>query len=279
VQKENMTEKEALRKLIGERDYLQEWLKSVKAADDAIPEAQKKLEMLNWQIEVLNNKPEVSDEIPLTDLPTIVDQDDRLTRAVFPIYPHIDTHELLNTTAVTTSGTAYMYAYLTRVGDLGTEDALDYSKYYIRSYQDIQNNQNRNAEVRKIISTKLSQNVLERFDRANASMEKYKSGLRERTATAMEFRTLLDGIKGDLIAMGKRSQKEDINWDIMVERVFSSDKQSTNYIELIRQGKLRSSLIESLSRIGKDREGSMTLELENLWIQILDHIFTILSLL
>jgi hypothetical protein len=51
------------------------------------------------------------------------------------------------------------------------------------------------------------------------------------------------------------------------------------YQGLITQGARRSALIDTLSRIAKDREGKLLNNMEDIWTQTLDHIFIVLGLI
>lgn len=100
----------------------------------------------------------------------------------------------------------------------------------------------------------------------------------ERTAAAMEIRTLLDGVKGELWERAKKWPKENMTWDIMADRLAVNDLTGHSK-ELMTQGKIRSSLIHRLSDIGKDREGGSATNLDYIWTEVLDHLYAILGLI
>lgn len=119
---------------------------------------------------------------------------------------------------------------------------------------------------------------IERFDRAYNAFYAFKSDIGTRTAAAGEIRTLLDGIKGVLYNKARKSEKEDVNWSQMSQRLAKNGTNSIECQNISAQERVRGNLINDLSIILKDREGIILRNLENIWIESLDHIFTILSL-
>ncbi len=94
------------------------------------------------------------------------------------------------------------------------------------------------------------------------------------SAAAAEMRTLLDGVKGALYSKARSNPNENMTWDDMAKRLA---KRNTEEAIIAREGKRRSSLYSQLSDIFKDR-GSALPTLTHLWTQVLDHVFTVLSL-
>jgi hypothetical protein len=91
------------------------------------------------------------------------------------------------------------------------------------------------------------------------------------------MRNLLDGIRGDLFKLARKWPKENMTWQKMAERLAKGGSTGVECQELIRQERNRSSLISRLSDILKDRETGSLTNLDNVWTQVMDHIYTVLA--
>jgi hypothetical protein len=272
-------ESDEAKKLEANRDYLAQWLERHKKAQFVAPYIQMNLEITEWEIQALANRPDEASEIPLTGLSARFDRDRNYLSNVLPMMPEYEPHELVNSTAVWTSGSASVYEYVTRVGELGTPNALAYSQKYTLSYNELQNAQARPNEVRALIERLNSPQTLQRFDRALSAHYAARSGTGQRTAAASEMRTLLDGLQGDLFARARKWKKENMTWATMAERLSKGKSGQTEQQELANQEAARTRLISQLSDVLKNREGSSSMNLDNLWAQVLDHIYIVLGLI
>lgn len=267
-----------MKSLKAKRDYLREWIERCKKAQDIVPSIRMNLEMTEWEIEALANRPEEAEEIPLGDLQARFDQEyDYLTRH-FPMIPEYDPSAIPTLAAVTTSGSASTYVYVFRVGGLGTQEAQRYSEKYTQAYRDLQATQSRPGEIRDLIGSLGNPQTLKRFDRAFNTYFAAKSGTGERSTAAAAMRTLLDGIQGDLFQIARKWPTENMKWETMAGRLAKGPVDGTEHRELLRQNSIRGSLVSQLSTVLKDREGSSLTDLDDLWTQVLDHVYIVLRL-
>lgn len=266
-------------KLKENREYLREWIKRYKNAQDVLLYVQRNMDITEWTINALNERPDEAENIPLADLKDIFDRNyDHLKRSL-PMMPDYDPDAVRNATILSSSGASKVYDYISRVGDLGTTWAVAYCKKYTTSYRELQTAQARSQAVRELLQKLNNPQTLERFDRALSAYSAVKSGTVERTAAALAMRNLIDGMKGDLFDKARSWRKENMTWDEMAKRLSKGQPGGTEYQELIDQRKTRTSLIKHLSAIAKDREGGPRTNLDYVWTQILDHIYTVLGLL
>jgi hypothetical protein len=166
------------------RDYLSTWIENFGQAEELIPRIQKELEKTDWEIEALDNAPEESDEIPMGDMSKNFNVDYEHMTHVLPMLPRYNADQFMGATGISASGTASVYEFVSRVGDLGTEQAIEYSNQYTQKYQVIQSDHNRLNDVRMHLAKFHNQDTLDRFDRAAASYAKFKASVGERTASA-----------------------------------------------------------------------------------------------
>jgi hypothetical protein len=93
------------------------------------------------------------------------------------------------------------------------------------------------------------------------------------------MRNLLGGVEGDLFQLARSKDKENMTWELMIERLAKGVPKGHEYRELISQIAFRSTLVSRLSDVLKDREAGSENDIGHLWTQVLDHIHTILGLL
>jgi hypothetical protein len=262
------------------RDYLATWLEKFGKAQEVVPRVQKELEKTEWEIDALSNLPDEAVEIPSGDMTILFDNDYRyLTREALPMIPTFDVSKMSSSDAISASGTASVYEYVARIGDIATPTAFKFSNHYTVKYQEIQLAHDRPKEIRNLLAKLPNKNTAERFDRAENSYLQFKAGTGEKTSAAFENRTFIYGLSGDLFQVARKLEKENMTWEIMAERLSKNGKTGIEYNEVIRQKSIRSSLIERLSEVGKDREGSSVVNLHHIWTETLDHVFTILSVI
>jgi hypothetical protein len=205
---------------------------------------------------------------------SITSQNNTYIKNTIPMLPPINNQTLSNAMATTASGVDTTYSQLLIVSELGTSTALDYANLYTSKYQELQQAQERPQAVRSLLLVKHSTSTLERFDKALAAFKRAKLEIGSESAAAAEIRTLLDGVQGDLFNKARHYPKENMIWDSMAQRLGKCDSEREI---IVREGVVRSSLYNQLSSVLKDRGGSLP-TLTHLWTQVLDHLFSVLTL-
>jgi hypothetical protein len=261
------------------RNYFVTWLDNFGQAQEYVPKVQRELEKTDWEIEALDNVPYEADEIPKGDMEINFENDYKFLTRVLPMIPTFDVSAFSSSDAISTSSTASVYEYVSKVGDIGTPKAFEYSNLYTTKYQAIQLEHNRPNDIRLLLAKLQNQGTLDRFERAETSYLQFKAGKGERTAAAMEMRTFLDGVQGDLFQSARKWKKEKMTWEKMAEKLSKGGASSLECKEMIRQDKTRSSLISRLSDIGKNREGGSITNLNHIWTELLDHVYAVLNII
>jgi hypothetical protein len=275
----NLMSKDELDNRKAKHDYLANWLENYGQAEELVPKVQREKEKTEWEIEALDNAPDEADEIPKGDMVVNFEIDYEHLTHTLPMLPTFDTNAFMGSTGVSTSGTASVYEFVSRVGDIGTQKAIEYSNHFTGRYQAIQSEHNRSTDIRILLARFHNQGTSDRFERAEDSYMRFKAGVGERTAAAMEIRTFLDGLKGDLFQKAKKREKENMTWEEMAIILSKGGASSVECHEMVQQGKIRSSLISRLSDVGKNREGGSITDLNHIWTEALDHIYTVLNII
>ncbi len=267
--------KDLIAKLEEKKQYLLKLLSRYEKAQDIIPSVQKNLDLTEYEIQALSNPPDEAAEIQIEGLSDNIERDYKLTVDAYPMIPKYKAPIISSSTGITTSGSATVYDFVAKVGDLDTPEAKSYSQLYVDKYHQLQEAQSRSKDVRFMISKLRNDRTLERFDKAEKSYSLFKARIVPKTSSATEIRTLVDGVKGDLFNIARNWPKENMTWEKMVERLAIGEVQKQ---ELTDQEKTHSSLISRLSDVLKEREGGSVINLENIWTQVLDYLFVLFSL-
>lgn len=258
--------------------YIERWLRRYKDIKEALPFIQKIKELLEWESEALEDKPEEAEEIPLPDVESEDFRRLDFFKNTFPMSPKIDKYQFINSTAVTTGGSSDLFQYVARVGDLDTPEAIRYSEEFTTKYEAIQENQSRQDDVESLIKSLGNHRTLERFHRAKQAIAEVKTEIGNRTSAANELRNLIRGVKGDLFQHARKWDKENMTWELMGKRLSKGGEDSPSYIEILESEKRYRQLKERLSDVLKDlKKGSLT-NLSYIWSEVLDHTYILLSL-
>ena len=161
----------------------------------------------------------------------------------------------------------------------GFPAAASYASKHLESYERLQRSQQRPAAVRSAIEELFTGDTLTRFDVAHSGVRKTELGVSSASAAAMEIRTFLDGVQGQLFSAARKHPQQSMNWEIMARALFDRPCDATMLNQLLAQGPLRSELIDELSGIGKRRTAHDQNDLKNVWMRSLDHVFIVLNLL
>lgn len=248
-------------------------------AQTAIPIIQQNLDLTDWQIRAYKNLPPESVEIPKPSRKDELESENQYLRGLFPVLTIPSEQQLFSSTSVTISGGSIDFNYVNRIRDLGTPSAIEYGNTFILEYNQLQDVQQRPQQVRALLGKLNSTNLLERFDSAHQACLAFRSGSEKRTAAANEVRNLLLGFKGELLNLARHFPKENMTWNTMSARLAINGGGGTEHIILIAQNSVHSSLLSRLADVLKDREGGSITNIDSIWSETLDHLFTVLGLI
>jgi len=252
-----------------------DWQDGFKTAQEIAPQIQRNKELTEWQKNALKDLPEEASDIPVIGLEDQLNRDFTHLKLNLPIIPSNDVASFAYTTGSSSAITSEIFSIVSRAGDIDTPETKSYSKKYAQSYQELQESQSRSNEVRKLISELGNNQTVRRFDDAKEAVTLYKTGTYKRTGCATDIRNLLAGVEGDLFQNARKWDKENMTWETMAERL---SKEECEFDEIIRQKGVRSSLLDRLADVLKDREGGSITNIEFIWTQVLDHLIALLVL-
>ncbi len=268
-----------IKKLEERKAYFEEVKSSYLKAQAVIPFIQQNIDLTDWRIRAYKNLPPESAEVPKFSRKDELESENQYLRGLYTVLNIPSEPQLFSSTSVTISGGSADYNYLNRIRDLGTPSAIEYGNTFILEYHQLQDVQQRPQQVRALLEKIKSKNLFERFDSAHEAYLAFRSGSGKRTGTANEMRNLLLGFKGELLNLARHFPKENMTWDTMSARVAINGGGGTEHVILSAQNRVHSSLFARLADVLKDREGGSIINLDSIWTETLDHLYTVLGLI
>jgi hypothetical protein len=261
------------------RDYLKEWLEKHQKASEAVPLLQRAYELVDWSCEALSKKPKEAEQIKTTDLTVRFSRGIEEVKSVLPMIPDIDNKAITLVNTIAVSGANATYDHILNVGEIPEKACYFYYQEQSKAYKFLQRSHNRVDEVRELLRLSVSESTVQQFDVAVKAYYSAAGGAGERSAAALEMRTLLDNVQGDLFNKARQWPKENMTWPIMSNRLCPIASDPARYAELTAEEENRSRLMEYLSSILKRREGQTQKNIDDIWAIVLDHIFVVLNIL
>jgi len=259
-----------MKKLIETRNYLQAWQERLKKANEVVPAVQEAIEEFDWQIETLNQRPPESHAIATSQIDEQADIAYERITGILPQMPQYDPSIGIQINSIAAAGGTVSFLYIQQVNDMGTPGALDYAKNAFTSYRVLQVSHSRPDRVRNLIVKKFP-TVVSKFDSAKTTYLRCSAGIVPEHNSALEMRTVLDAIKGELFERARSLPKEKMTWEKMSERLVSDlNRRAT----LLKQKDIRRTLYDDLSNVLKQRE---VRSIDILWMQTLDHLLVVLT--
>jgi hypothetical protein len=255
------------------------FIEQVKKGAEVIPRVQEILAVCEWQEGVFAQFTAEVAGIRSDDLTEALQRENDYYASVLPVMPRLDKQFSATASAFTASSAIFTLDYISRIEQFGTPAVSLIAKEHAGGYFQLQERQGRPQTVREMISLLLNIGTLDRFDKASQAHDAAKVGMLSPTAAAMEMRLFLEGVKGDLFEFARRKVKEDMNWEIMAERLAINGPGSSEEEELLQLVKVYPDLFNRLSQIGKERDKHASPDIAGLWAQVLDWTYSVLQLI
>jgi hypothetical protein len=261
------------------RNSISDWLKKAVEVRKFEPFVRQAHDMLSWQCESFNKipdnapdiKPEAveslyfSGEVFLKRLPQITTQTDNdFSIAAVP--------------ATTIPGSSMTFEYLNDIYSQISPEDQKIILPQINSYKSLQEIQKRYESLKEKLG-KLNPDVEKELETASRELQHYKNSTAGVFSPASAIRNVLQHFKGELLFKARKTEKETPNWDIMAERFVLETSLSPEYNILKNERYKHTGLYDKLSRILKGNKFVTPDELENLFIEVIDHMHTVLSLI
>ena len=268
-----------LKKLHQKRAYFEEWLRRHTASDEAAEEVKRQLELTQWQIKAIESSPPEADEIPRPNFGGTLDSDLANLPVVLPLIPEYRRTQYLSASAYTSTGTMSVFQFASRVGDIPSPAANEYSNRVTAEFRQIQARHDRPALLRELLASSCGQSTLKRLEEAILSYQAFHMASGSRRGAATDMRTLIDGVKGDLFSRSMRPNhpKEKVSWGAMSSRLAKGGRNSDHHKELKALEDKHTSLSSRLSDVIHDREAGSLTNLDDIWTELQEYLVALLG--
>lgn len=257
---------------------MDDFLSTYKAAGDVVPQVVQMRATAQWELDLLENLPSSVSDYPQTNMGLAFQRgQDFIANAIPPVTTY-DFRLTASATAISASGATEAYDYLLGIEQSGLPEAIEYAGKYTSDFRDLQTSVKRESQVRALLERLGGGSTLARFDRASRIAASAGIGAAEPTAAAMEIRTFMDGLKGDLENLARQPREQKVSPQQIAERLAVGGPQGAEYEELLRQWDARSRLMTRLTNVGKDRVPGDGAAIRDTWAEVLEHIYVVLTL-
>jgi len=269
-----------LEELQKRREYLMQWQENHSAAKDVAPIIKEQLDYANWAMDSLKEMPTMSGEKGQPDFVNRLEAENAYMRDAIPMIPQYNMVDAYGATAVNTSGYSGMYQYIAGAQDYGKVQVVDWSKTYTNRYREIQETHGKKDRVRSLITQLEDGQLNVRFDDAYKNFVLSQSDEKECIAAANSIRNLLYGIRGKLWERVPHQKNEKFKWEKMVTSLVDQGLLNLQQQQTLNDEQATYDyIISELSPMAKNHGSTTSSLLENVWTQLLDLIYVLLTLI
>lgn len=264
-----------MNKLRETEEYLRNWLEHFKQVSNAAPAVQQTFEEVTWARQALDGRPPEAANLSTAQIDHWVEAAHVHITSSLPQIPHFDPKTVTQVNSLTTSANNAVSAYIQDVAKLGTSAAIRWATKQIAMYKSLQERYTRSDHVRDLLAKRWPQ-VLPRFDAAVTAYKRCAINTGSDAAAAVEMRTTLDAVQGELFYKARLTPREKMNWDVMANRL-AQDPIRCQVLQA--QGLNREALMGYLSNMAKRRPGNKTPmpNIDALWTMWIDHLFLVIT--
>ena len=255
------------------RERLSSWLERARDVKDAAPWVQQALEQVEWQEATLAARPSEAGAIP-EDVNQAIDLLHRQVGTFLAPLQGVDIRAVTLVNSISTSTSSVIYTSVIKVPSIDSPSVQDYIESHGAAYVQLQERQNRFAAAKDWLA-RLSSSLATQFERAKEAYHAARACVGERSAAALEIRTFMGMLEGELFEKARRHSKENMTWERMVDILLPRADQAATREELLRQKKTRAKLLDELSDVAKRREGVNIQDLDKIWVRTLDHVYVV----
>ena len=262
-----------MNKLKETEDYLHAWLVNLHKANKIAPTVQEALEEVSWARQAMSFRPPESNSVSTALVQNWAETAHTNISNALPMIPSFTSTSATQVSSSATFSNTAVVSYIIEVGEIGTPAATEYAHKQIDIYNTIKEKHSRPALVRKLLA-KRWHSCLERFDEAIEAYKKNTARTGTETAAAIEIRTALESVKGELFEEARTSSREKMDWSKMAHRLGCNEEHRKR---LIDQETIHKTLHDHLSNMAKRRPANQLTSIDAIWAMFLDHLFVMLT--
>lgn len=260
-------------------DTLSNWLQKVRKVHEIESYVQQEYENTLWQRDALYSVPKDAPDLNASVVRSLENSKHVYERYLPSINgPSSQYTNPSSFNATVIPGSSDTFRYISQVAPNLQDDEKEKLNCQIVSYIELQNKQNRVATVKSMLE-KLDPKLVDEFELAEKEFQHFKNNTAEVIVPAGALRNVLQHFKGQIFFKARNTPKETPNWSIMASRLVVSGVPSPEHSTLEGEAKTDSQLYDRLSHIFKGNLAATATDIENIFVEVTDHFFTVLSLI
>ena len=259
-------------------EHLYDWLNAVNQAKDNVPYVQNMVDQANVDLQAFMQMPEDGEEFisPLTLKEYL--KGNETIKANLPVPTMLDSDSIRLTGVISTTGSTGAYEAIITAGKVDDPELNQWSHKFRHPFYEIIQNQSRLEIVTEKLEVLNPERVVELNDSINAFLA-FKSDIGERVRAATCMRNLIEHYRGDLFARARKWPRENIKWNKMALRLANNNTSGVAIDTLLNQEREWKNLHDQLSKIVHKQKPGEFIDLESLWVKLVDHLFIVLGLI
>lgn len=257
---------------------LSNWLERAREVRELEPYVQQAYENTIWQRDSLYAIPDDAPDLNASVVTSLVNSRNVLENYLPEIQKSPSQYTYVSSfNATLISGSSNTFSFLNQISPNLSQDKQERINPQIASYVELHQRQNRISTVKALLS-KLNQGLVDELELAEKELQHFKNKTSEVIAPASALRNVLQHFKGNLLFKARNTPKETPNWSIMVNRLVITGVSTPEHSTLEGEEATHSQLYDRLSRILKGNLQATIRDMENIFIEVTDHLYTVISL-
>ena len=259
--------------------FLAEWLERARKVRELEPHVQQAYANTIWQRDSLHAVPDNAPDLS-TSMVTSLEN----SRNVFESYlPQIQKapsqySDVTSFNAPVVAGSTNTFIYLTEISPNLPQHQQNTINSQIALYIELQRKQDRMDTVKTLLH-QLNQDLISELELSEKELLHFKNGTADVLAPAYALRNVLQHFKGQLFLKARNTPKDTPNWTDMAKRLAIRGVSSPEHSTLEAEGHTHTHLYNRLSLISKGNLEATSADIENILIEVVDHFYTVLSLI
>ena len=260
-------------------DTLSSWLQKARKIREIEPYVQQAYDNILWQRDALHSVPNDAPDLNASVVRSFENSKHVCERYLPSINcPSSQYTNPSSFNATVIPGSSDIFRYISQVSPNFQDNEKEKINYQIESYIELQEKQNRVATVKTMLK-KLDPGLVGEFELAEREFQHFKNNSAEVIVPAGALRNVLQHFKGQIFLRARNTPKETPNWSIMANRLVISGVPSPEHSTLEGESGTHGQLYDRLSRIFKGNLAATAKDIENIFVEVTDHFFTVLSLI
>ena len=260
-------------------DTLSNWLQKVRKVHEIESYVQQEYENTLWQRDALYSVPKDAPDLNASVVRSLENSKHVYERYLPSINgPSSQYTNPSSFNATVIPGSSDTFRYISQVAPNLQDNEKEKLNCQIVSYIELQNKQHRVATVKSMLE-KLDPKLVDEFELAEKEFQHFKNNTAEVIVPAGMLRNVLQHFKGQIFLKARNTHKETPNWSIMASRLVVSGAPSPEHSTLAGEERTHSQLYDRLSQIFKGNLAATATDIENIFVEVTDHFFTVLSLI